>query len=382
MDNLTHSLVGLAASKAGLEKLSPHTSLFSVLIASAPDADIVVLLFGDRWTFLQHHRGITHSIIGTLLLGLTLPVVFYALDRLAARVRRRQPTVKLKGLMVASVIVCATHPILDWTNNYGVRPFLPWSSQWFYGDFVFIIDPLIWLILGGACFLLISRTKLQMSFWLLLGGILTFLVVAAPTQRGFESTFAIKAVWVIAMVLLIAARNLEALSRRSRKIATVACALVIAYMASLAIVHHTARAEAAVVGRSIANQNGESVTDVAAMPTLENPTLWVCVVETERAAYRFQISLIRSGSVSTPIRHERADTFNSPVVNRAAQDRSAKIFLDFARFPVARVKDEDCITQTLVQFADLRYTEPGRARGTFSLEVPVECPPEDAAKQK
>jgi hypothetical protein len=34
----------------------------------------------------------------------------------------------------------------------------------------------------------------------------------------------------------------------------------------------------------------------------------------------------------------------------------------------------DCLTETLVQFADLRYTQPGSSRGTFSLELPVECP--------
>jgi len=66
MDNLTHSLVGLAAAKSGLEKLSPGATTVCLLAANAPDADIVVLLFSDRWGFLQHHRGITHAIIGTL----------------------------------------------------------------------------------------------------------------------------------------------------------------------------------------------------------------------------------------------------------------------------------------------------------------------------
>jgi hypothetical protein len=36
--------------------------------------------------------------------------------------------------------------------------------------------------------------------------------------------------------------------------------------------------------------------------------------------------------------------------------------------------DESCATQTLVQLADLRYTEPGTSRGNFSLELPVDCP--------
>lgn len=76
MDNLTHSLVGLVAAKAGLEKLSPGATALCVLAANLPDADIVTLI-GGRWTYLHHHRGITHSILGAIVLGLTLPLIFF-----------------------------------------------------------------------------------------------------------------------------------------------------------------------------------------------------------------------------------------------------------------------------------------------------------------
>src|SRR5918998_1153671 len=65
MDNLTHSLVGLVAAKAGLERLSPGATAVCVLAANAPDADILAAL-GGKWFYLHHHRGITHSIVGTL----------------------------------------------------------------------------------------------------------------------------------------------------------------------------------------------------------------------------------------------------------------------------------------------------------------------------
>ena len=67
------------------------------------------------------------------------------------------------GLLVASLIATATHPIMDWTNNYGVRFLLPWNPRWFYGDFVFIIDPFIWIVLGGAAFVLTAKTKSSSS---------------------------------------------------------------------------------------------------------------------------------------------------------------------------------------------------------------------------
>ena len=80
MDNLTHSLVGLAAAKSGLERLSPGATALCVLAANSPDADIVVLLFRDRWSFLQHHRGITHALVGTFVLSVLLPVLFLVGD--------------------------------------------------------------------------------------------------------------------------------------------------------------------------------------------------------------------------------------------------------------------------------------------------------------
>ncbi|HKG81383.1 MAG TPA: metal-dependent hydrolase, partial [Pyrinomonadaceae bacterium] len=131
MDNLTHSLVGLTAAKAGLEKLSPGATALCLLAANAPDADIIVLAFGDRWTFLQHHRGITHAVAGVIILAFVLPLIFYFVDLLWSRLRNQPPTIKLKGLLLASFIVSATHPLLDWTNNYGIRLLLPWNERWF-----------------------------------------------------------------------------------------------------------------------------------------------------------------------------------------------------------------------------------------------------------
>src|SRR6185503_15809515 len=164
MDNLTHSLVGLAAAKAGLERLSPGATALCILAANSPDADIVTLL-GGRWTYLQNHRGLTHSIVGTIALALALPLVFHGFALLIARLRKRKPVTQLRGLMIASIAVTATHPLLDWTNNYGVRFLLPWNARWFYGDLVFIMDPVFWLVLGGAAFLVTSRTKAHIAVW-------------------------------------------------------------------------------------------------------------------------------------------------------------------------------------------------------------------------
>ena len=330
MDNLTHSLVGLTAAKAGLERLSPGATLLCVLAANSPDADVAVLLLGDRWDYLHNHRGITHSIAGVVSLAILLPLIFYGVDRLWARVRGQAAKTKLRGLLIASFIVSATHPLLDWTNNYGIRPFLPWSPRWVYGDLVFIIDPFLWVVLGSASVLLVSKRKLARSA---------------------------RAKW-------------------GERIAFAAFAVVLAYWCTLAFAHSIALAQGREEAARIAAPNAESVLRLAAMPTLANPLRWDCVFETDRATYRFPVHLIAANSPPRVIRYEKASGALAQVMNRVEQQKPARVFLGFARFPVARLADADCTTQTLVQLADLRYTEPGRTRGTFALELPVDCPNE------
>src|SRR4030095_5439800 len=203
MDNVTHSLVGLVASKAGLERLSPRATVVCILAANAPDADIAALLFGDRWTYLHHHRGITHSIVGSLVLALFIPLAFYLVDHLLAAIRKRQPSIRLQGLLAASLVVSSTHSVMDWTNNYGIRFLLPWSSRWFYGDLVFIVDPFIWLLLGSACFLLTSKTRAQKLGWIFLCTVLTILILFSTRGGNLPSPWLIRGVWFLLLVGLV-----------------------------------------------------------------------------------------------------------------------------------------------------------------------------------
>jgi hypothetical protein len=73
-------------------------------------------------------------------------------------------------------------------------------------------------------------------------------------------------------------------------------------------------------------------------------------------------------------RYEKLTGAGGQLVSLASRDPRARVLLGFARFPTAQLESNDCIGRTLVQFADLRYTEPGTARGNFSLSVSAECP--------
>jgi inner membrane protein len=372
MDNLTHSLVGLAAAKSGLERLSPGATALCVLAANAPDADIAVLLFSDRWGFLEHHRGITHAIVGTIALGVLLPLLFYLGDLLLTKLRRRPPLVNFRGLLLASLLVSATHPILDWTNNYGVRFLLPWDSRWFYGDFVFIVDPFIWLMLGGACFLLSKKTTASRATWLFASALLTALIFLSARGGNLPQPWLLRAVWISAILIVLILYLRGVGEKLGPKVAWSSLILLVVYWSSLAFAHSVALRRAGEESATFAASD-ESISRLAAMPTLANPFRWDCVAETNKATYKFNLNLMIDEAVTKLVRYERPSGQLDRALREVSDDRRTRVFLGFARFPVARLSTQDCTAQTLVQLADLRYTEPGMQRGSFSLELPVDC---------
>jgi inner membrane protein len=383
MDNLTHSLVGLAAAKAGLERLSPGATAVCVVAANAPDVDILTV-FGGRWFSLQHHRGITHSIVGTLMLALLIPLAFYLADWLMARWRGRERRVRFKGLLLASLLMSLSHPLMDWTNNYGVRPLLPWNEKWFYGDLVYIVDPWIWLVVGGAAFLLTAKSRWRTLSWAVLALALSLLVLSARLENaGVASPNFFRFLWFGALASLALAHWKDAAARRGSALAIAALAFVVIYWGALAVLHRSALARAEIVASRLATPRNESVNRIAAMPTLANPLRWRCLAETDRATYLFDLTVGKSDDETVEgnaLRYEKPVNEEAQIAARAAQDYRAQVLLGFARFPVV-VVEGDCVSQTIVEFADLRYTEPGRGgRSSFAaVGIPVTCPPESGA---
>lgn len=379
MDNLTHTLVGLTAAKAGLERLSPGATVVCLVAANAPDADIVAA-FGGSWFYLKHHRGITHSIVGTLAIALLIPLLCYAGDRLVARLRARPPRVRLRGLVIASLLVSASHPLMDWTNNYGLRPLLPWSGRWFYGDLVYIIDPWLWLSLGGASFLLTAGARWRSVAWGALALLATVAFVVLPMRVGETYPLTSRVLWLAWLASLVVAHRMKFAPRWGRSIAVAALAFVVVYWGALAVLHGRALTRARVVAAAQAASRQESVLRVAAMPSLADPSRWRVLAETDRATYRFETSLLAGveAEAAAPValaRFEKPQGEAAELAARAvAGDERAGIFLDFARFPAVRVATQNCAEELLVQFADLRFTEPGNARrsGNFALEIPVQ----------
>src|SRR6266852_4622905 len=137
MENLTHSLVGLMLARAGLNRFCPRASALLVLAANAPDID-AVSGFRDSLTYLDVHRGYTHSLVFAPVLA--------ALCWAGVRVVGRKPIPWLPGIAIATIAVLS-HLLLDWTNMYGIRMLLPFSDRWLRLDMTNVVDPWIWSIL-------------------------------------------------------------------------------------------------------------------------------------------------------------------------------------------------------------------------------------------
>jgi inner membrane protein len=146
MDNLAHTLAGLAIAEAGLRRKTAFGATTLGIAANLPDIDAAIYFFGDGVDALAFRRGWTHGILAMLLLPLLLALCMRGVSRLRRNGPDSQPA-SWRWLIALSAIGVWSHPLLDLLNTYGVRLLMPFSDRWFYGDALFIIDPWLWLIL-------------------------------------------------------------------------------------------------------------------------------------------------------------------------------------------------------------------------------------------
>ena len=150
MDNLCHSLVGLALSRAGLNRRTAMATSTLVIANNLPDIDVAV--FATNTLAMSFRRGWTHGVPAQALLPLALTGAVVLYDRYRQKTAPDDRVVPSQILLL-SYIGFLLHVFMDWCNSYGVRLLMPFSERWFYGDALYIVDPWLYLLLGGAWFL-------------------------------------------------------------------------------------------------------------------------------------------------------------------------------------------------------------------------------------
>ena len=163
MDNITHSLAGWALGQAGLKTRSRKGLAALILGANMPDIDV---FFGNvPWEPLAMHRGVTHGLVGgVLLLPPVLAGLLWLLDRWqssrGAQFKSGLP-MRFGWLVGLAYLGTLTHPFLDLLTTYSVQLFSPLSGSWYHADALFIIQvplrqnarprpPMVALGSGGA----------------------------------------------------------------------------------------------------------------------------------------------------------------------------------------------------------------------------------------
>lgn len=134
MDPLTHIVAGGAAGQA-VRRWFPGKAIvpFAVLAAWIPDIDNFIS--ADPEFYLLHHRGLTHSFAGGLVLAGFLAGIFWAW--------KRKQGWGFGRLFLFAYACVLLHIFLDWINNYGTQVFAPFSDYRAALGSVFIIDPLL-----------------------------------------------------------------------------------------------------------------------------------------------------------------------------------------------------------------------------------------------
>ncbi|PYP76945.1 MAG: hypothetical protein DMD25_09545 [Gemmatimonadetes bacterium] len=154
MDNLAHTLIGAALGRAVAGRELPAAGWIGAIAGNVPDWAELLLKPGS-WApraggeYLVYHRGITHSFVGGAVEIATLTGLVGLVLRLwAGRRGVSPPPWRWVAACVTATVV--SHLYLDWQGSYGLRPFLPWSAQWYYGDWVAIVDPFFWVGSSGS----------------------------------------------------------------------------------------------------------------------------------------------------------------------------------------------------------------------------------------
>jgi membrane-bound metal-dependent hydrolase YbcI (DUF457 family) len=153
MDNLAHTLVGAALGRAVAGHRVGGAGVLGAVAGNAPDWTELLVASGFAppragLTYLEWHRGITHSLLGAgiEIAALTLLTSLGVLWWSRRRGRGGLGAVPWRWVALCVAAAVLSHLYLDWQGSYGLRPFLPWSGRWYYVDWVAIVDPVFWLV--------------------------------------------------------------------------------------------------------------------------------------------------------------------------------------------------------------------------------------------
>jgi inner membrane protein len=278
MDNITHTLIGALIGETVARTTRsdpgglPGEVRRNMLVATAaigsnlPDIDVLYSFIGAKVNYLIHHRGHSHTIVGAVLLA----AAAFAIARWLLARRAHAPSSKdlawLAGVLALTPLL---HIGMDFTNNYGVHPFWPLSNRWFYGDAVFIAEPLLW----AAC------APLALTFRSKLARFIVAAVLAIGIGLASFSGL-VPLLPAVTLAVVIAAMLLLGLRARPQVALTSGIAVWITVTATFAVCSHLAARRVDALAATLFP--GARSVDRVLTPMPANPLCWeVMLVQTQ-----------------------------------------------------------------------------------------------------
>jgi inner membrane protein len=377
VDNLTHSLVGVALSDLamGARVGKAQRPLFigaGIIAANLADIDLAYSWITPApLGYLLHHRGHTHTVAGLVAMALVLGLSY----RFLPAVRK----MRLSGLLrfwLLIAVALASHLLLDSLNSYGIHPFHPFDNDWSFGDSVFILEPSLWVVLSVAA-AWNGRTRtarlavaLPMAFLLC--------TIASTGELPLESLIVLAVGGVL--FVWISSR----LTPPARAAAALALLLVI-----VAGFIGTSRLARAAAREALAPAVRGEMVDIILSPNASSPLCWSVIsielreTEGEYVLWRGTLSLKPTWKAPTA-----CASYLGPHPARVSGD-GRLAFRDALHQPLARLRalaDGDCWVRAYLRFSrapvirggsilDVRFTErPGDGFASLPLVARTGCP--------
>jgi inner membrane protein len=296
MDNITHSVVGLGVGELIQRSLPPeaaeprqktrHRLLLTAcaLASNFPDLDLFLThQLPPPLGYLLHHRGHTHTLLYLLPQALLLLAALWLLWPNARALLRESRHARL-GLLLATVAGFLLHISMDFLNSYGVHPFYPFKPDWYYGDMVFIVEPVFWVAFGVPLALSI-HTRAR---WVLVAGL--FAALAYFSAHGYLNWGSFEALAALGGAIAV----LRIMHMHSRRALSLALSICVAYVGLQYVASHAGRAQ--LERRLAALDPASRVVDVAMTAFPAQPLCWsFASVESNETAGTYRL---RRGALS------------------------------------------------------------------------------------
>ena len=291
VDNLTHALIGLTSAEAIVRFTERKRSIdpwarsatyaFAIIGNNLPDLDFSYSsISGKTFGYLLQHRGYTHTLPAAFGFALAMLAVLWGLTKWRARRLAARDWWLLAAVALVSPLL---HLLMDFANNYGVHPFWPLYSGWFYGDSFFILEPSFWLVLIAPLSFSYRSKWLRRGLWLIMSVALGALWYRPFVPRGHAVAFSL-----LTLALLVIARRLSPYAR------LLLAGSTFMFLAGLFVLN-SRRVKAIVSEQAAVSASRARSLDIVATPLPANPFCWsVLLLQKDRTDY-----VVRLGRVAT-----------------------------------------------------------------------------------